>query len=148
MTASHPQTPDGALAQAEREEAALGDAVRRGFEPRDAPPRAAMFAMLGVFTLIAVAVGSVAGLFSLFAAWRAPDEATALERMPITPSAPRLQIDPPADRRAIEAAARAKLDGYAWVDPPAGRVRIPIDRAMELLAHQGWPDEPKRGAAP
>ena len=30
-----------------------------------------------------------------------------------------------------------EMHGYAWVDQPAGVVRIPIDRAKELLVHRG-----------
>lgn len=31
---------------------------------------------------------------------------------------------------------RATLDGYGWVDRPHGVIRIPIDRAMELVIEQ------------
>jgi hypothetical protein len=41
-------------------------------------------------------------------------------------------------RAAVESAAAATLTGYAWVDRSAGTARIPIERAMELLAKQGW----------
>jgi len=34
------------------------------------------------------------------------------------------------------------LDHYSWVNEKAGQVRIPIDRAMELLAKQGLPVAP------
>jgi len=31
------------------------------------------------------------------------------------------------------------LDGYAWVDKTRGIVRIPITRALELVAKEGLP---------
>ena len=34
------------------------------------------------------------------------------------------------------------LDNYSWVNEKAGQVRIPIERAMELLAKQGLPVAP------
>ena len=34
------------------------------------------------------------------------------------------------------------LDHYSWVDRPQGRVRIPIERAMELIAQRGLPVAP------
>ncbi len=34
------------------------------------------------------------------------------------------------------------LDSYGWVDRNAGKVRIPIDRAMSLLLQQGLPVRP------
>ena len=40
------------------------------------------------------------------------------------------------------------LHSYGWVDQPAGVVRIPIDRAMELLAQRGLPTRPQAGTVP
>ncbi len=34
------------------------------------------------------------------------------------------------------------LDHYTWVDPSQGKVRIPIDRAMQIIAQQGLPVAP------
>jgi hypothetical protein len=52
------------------------------------------------------------------------------------PPEPRLQADPLGDLRALRAEEDALLHGYAWVDRKAGAVRIPIERAMALLAEQ------------
>jgi hypothetical protein len=40
------------------------------------------------------------------------------------------------------------LHSYGWVDQRAGVVRIPIDRAMELVAQRGLPTRPQAGAVP
>jgi len=40
------------------------------------------------------------------------------------------------------------LYSYGWIDRQAGLVRIPIDRAMELVAERGLPTTPKAGAVP
>jgi len=40
------------------------------------------------------------------------------------------------------------LYSYGWVDRQAGLVRIPIDRAMELVAQRGLPTTPKAGTVP
>ena len=40
------------------------------------------------------------------------------------------------------------LHSYGWVDQQAGVVRIPIDRAMELLAQRGLPTRPQAGVVP
>ena len=34
------------------------------------------------------------------------------------------------------------LDNYTWIDQKGGKVRIPIDRAMQLIAQQGLPVAP------
>lgn len=55
---------------------------------------------------------------------------------------PRLQYDDVADMKALRSNENEKLGlnnghPYAWIDENAGVVRIPIDRAMELLAQRG-----------
>jgi len=40
------------------------------------------------------------------------------------------------------------LDSYGWVDQKAGVVRIPIERAMGLIAQRGLPTTPKVGTVP
>jgi len=40
------------------------------------------------------------------------------------------------------------LNSYGWVDEKAGVIRIPIERAMQLVAQRGLPTTPKAGTAP
>src|SRR5262245_59506957 len=61
----------------------------------------------------------------------------AREREP-TPE-PRLQIDAHNELRQMRVAEEAALNSYGWVDKDSGRVRIPIERAMEILAKKGLP---------
>ena len=102
------------------------------YEPRDIPPRAAVLSVLGLFGLIVVAALVVAGLFQI---WPAAPPSPAKPNVP----APRLESREGEDRPTIDAAARAKLQGYGWTDRAAGRVHIPIERALELQVQQGWP---------
>jgi hypothetical protein len=37
----------------------------------------------------------------------------------------------------LREAESAKLNSYGWIDKSTGVVRIPIDRAMDLLAQRG-----------
>ena len=55
------------------------------------------------------------------------------------PPAPRLQAHPRRDLAALRERDRALLDGYGWVDRGAGRVHIPVERALELMAQDGTP---------
>ena len=59
--------------------------------------------------------------------------ATAL---PTAPPEPRLQTSPALDLKTLRDAEDAHLHSYAWVDRKAGAVRIPIERAMELVAKE------------
>jgi len=54
--------------------------------------------------------------------------------------APRLQIDPAVDLAKMRASDLRDLDSFAWIDQKAGVFRIPIERAMQLLAERGLPD--------
>jgi hypothetical protein len=56
---------------------------------------------------------------------------------PKEPPAPRLQTEPRSDLEKMRASEDETLHGYGWVDRNAGRVRIPIERAMELVAKSG-----------
>jgi hypothetical protein len=56
-----------------------------------------------------------------------------------TPREPRLEPYPLAPGQQLRAEEDGILTTYAWVDKKAGVVRIPIDRAMEVLAERGLP---------
>lgn len=55
------------------------------------------------------------------------------------PPEPRLQVSPSQDMQELRAAEDALLNSYGWVDQQVGVVRIPIERAMQLLAERGLP---------
>ncbi|MDB6033686.1 MAG: hypothetical protein JWM16_4024 [Verrucomicrobiales bacterium] len=52
---------------------------------------------------------------------------------------PRLQLSPPADMEAFRAKEEGELTTYGWVNQTSGIVRIPIRRAMEIVAQRGLP---------
>ena len=58
---------------------------------------------------------------------------------PQEPPAPRLQTQPRQELKNMRAEEDRVLRGYGWADPQTGKVQIPIDRAMELLAAAGAP---------
>jgi hypothetical protein len=57
--------------------------------------------------------------------------------------APRVQMDN-GDQDVADLHAREDilLDHYTWVNQPQGKVRIPIERAMEIIAQHGLPVAP------
>jgi hypothetical protein len=65
-----------------------------------------------------------------------------LARTPATPPAPRLEVAPRAALDALRREEDALLQSYGWVDRSQGRVRIPIDRALELIEQRGLPVRP------
>lgn len=52
---------------------------------------------------------------------------------------PREQFSPHLDLQALRASEEAELDSYGWVDKKAGVIRIPIERALELISQRGMP---------
>jgi hypothetical protein len=62
---------------------------------------------------------------------------------------PRVQIDDGnQDVADLHAREDILLTNYSWVDPAHTKVRIPIERAMELIAQQGLPVAPASTEAP
>jgi hypothetical protein len=54
-------------------------------------------------------------------------------------AAPRLQVSSAADLAAIRRHEDSLLHEYGWIDRKAGVVRIPIERAMNLIVERGLP---------
>jgi len=58
---------------------------------------------------------------------------------PKEPPAPRLQSAPVEDMRALRAAEETMLHSYGWVDRDTAIARIPVDRAIDIVAERGLP---------
>jgi len=61
---------------------------------------------------------------------------------------PRLQVKPEVDLATFRAGEDDQLDHYGWIDKKAGVVRLPIERAMDLLAQRGLAYRGRPGAPP
>jgi len=97
--------------------------------------------------LVVVCVVSIALLFGLLKFFQSREEtsmANTVEPTKLFPQ-PQLQKTPIPDLKAIRAEEDKLLNGYAWVDQSKGVVRIPVDRAIEVLAQRGLPT---RGEVP
>ena len=104
-----------------------------------------------VLVLIVVAMLLMFLLVGGLANYRAATEPTPLPLIDSrpTPAAPRLQPNPvdqlTAEEELLKFQAEEEyiLSSYGWVNESAGIVRIPIDRAMQMLAEDASPaDEP------
>jgi hypothetical protein len=56
---------------------------------------------------------------------------------------PKLEEDERNQLNQIRLTEEQTLNSYGWVDEKAGTVRIPIERAMELIAQRGLPVRPQ-----
>jgi hypothetical protein len=62
---------------------------------------------------------------------------------------PRVQTDDGnVDVADLHAREDLLLDNYSWVDKSQGKVRIPIERAMQIIAQKGLPVAPAAQEAP
>jgi hypothetical protein len=113
----------------------------RGHEERDVQLRPLIISGMSLAILAGLSLFAMWLLFDYFAALRARLEGAPSPvfeaRRP--PPEPRLEVSPQQDLRQIRAADMAVLSSYGWVDRQAGIVRIPIERAIELLAEHGLP---------
>jgi hypothetical protein len=71
-------------------------------------------------------------------------ETTRVDVVPA--SEPRLQLSPRADMSIYRANQVQELNTYAWLNKDAGVVRIPIDRAIEIVSTRGLPSRPPEEA--
>ncbi len=69
--------------------------------------------------------------------WR-PSQPPAKDALKAAPF-PVLQVSATADLKSFRAREEETLQNYGWVDRRAGVVRVPIERAMELVLQQGLP---------
>ncbi len=114
-----------------------------GHESRDVRIRPIVIAFVVLFVIAVVTHGLMYGVLYGFTA---REERRSEPASPLAatygrqaPPAPRLQVAPAADLGRLRAREDALLHGYSWADRDAGVVRIPIERAIELLASRGLP---------
>ena len=125
-----------------------------GYEVDDASVREIVVSAIGL------AVGTILICAAVFGLFRVLRSVEISSRQPITdvsvpstfPPGPRLQDKPWEELQALRQKEDQTLASYGWVDKNAGTVRIPIDRAMDIIAQRGYtappPSTVKRGTAP
>ncbi len=113
----------------------------RQIEQKDVSVRAVLLCAVAMGVIALVLHFGLWGLMKLYHAEPAnvPQRVTPLAAAPPPVAAPPLQPDPQSDLHAVRAEEQAQIDGYGWVDRQAGIVRIPVDRAMDLLLQRGVP---------
>jgi len=117
------------------------ESVEAGHELRDLSPKAiALFALslallLGVVFLVTYFLNEHYATVQIRTQAQPSPLSAAREPTP----EPRLAVTPGADLKALRAAEDSMLKSYGWIDAKNGIVRIPVDRAIEILAQRGLP---------
>jgi len=111
-----------------------------GYETRDASARglSSFIAYLGL--LIVFALLLCWGLLRYVSSRQArPALASPFAGKVQTPPVPRLQVNPRQDWLNFRAKQLRSLESYGWENRDTQTVRIPIERAMDLLLEKGLP---------
>ena len=108
--------------------------------------------------LVWLAVGSIVTCVLMYALYRdfqgreeradRPASPLVDRSQPRLPPEPRLQVTAELDLARYRADERTLLESYGWVDEPQRIVRVPIDRAIDLVAAQHLPWREHRAPAP
>src|SRR6266511_3050364 len=113
----------------------------RGDETRDADVRIVALLCVGLLILIGGVLLLLGGIYDYFIARQTrsggPFSVPAVTRQ--LPPEPRLLVNPTRNLQEMRAREDEVLHSYGWVDRQAGIVRIPIDRAIDLLVERGLP---------
>ena len=117
-----------------------GAQPRPAYETRDASISSLVKFAIGLFVLLVIAAWAMRGLFNYLRVQQTlgPPASPFADARPLPPS-PRLQVAPARDWQQLHASQEQLLSSYGWVDKQAGVVRIPISRAMDVLAERGLP---------
>jgi hypothetical protein len=114
-----------------------------GYETRDANARG-VFGFLIVLSIVLAFTAIVCwGLFKHYSAGRAsltPTSPFSATRQ--LPAGPQLQVNPRQDLLKFRAQQEHSLESYSWENRDDGTVRVPIERAMDMLLKQGLPVAP------
>jgi len=138
-----------------------------GYEPTDVRVTGILVFLVSLFIFVGVCGVVTIGMGHLINAWmnkedgptskwaktveirdlgnlpNSPDMQKKVAELTQTFPTPRLQTDDGNEDVAdLHQREDLLLDHYSWVDQSKGKVRIPIERAMELIAQRGLPVAP------
>jgi hypothetical protein len=119
-----------------------------GHETTDASPFYIGLFALGLVLMIALVLPLLGWTFwRLEAAAQRADPGQSPLADDQTPPAPRLEEQPGDELANLRRAERRRLSSYGWIDRQQRMVRVPVERAIEILAERGLP-EPQGPVAP
>lgn len=110
-------------------------AVEHSVERRREREGVRFWTVFGVGLGTALFLVATLGLLSVYVRWMGapPNSPPQPTRFP----EPHLQRDEAGELRALQREQAAQVEGYAWEDREKGLLRIPVSRAMAILAARG-----------
>jgi hypothetical protein len=124
-------------------------AASPGYETRDANVRGVFNFLVFLSGLLVVAALLSWGLFRYFSRPQpGTPPASPFEQTRQLPLGPQLQVNPREDLLKYQEQQEQSIENYAWENRGTGTVRVPIERAMELLVQKGLPAQTDTPPAP
>jgi len=121
-----------------------------GHELSDLNPKSIALFAVALAVIIALVFGTVYVMSQLFlkAAVRSQTTPSPLSYTGEPAPEPSLEVNPGRDLKTMRAEEDKILKSYAWIDQEKNTVRIPIDRAIDILAERGLPVRTQSGEKP
>jgi hypothetical protein len=125
-------------------DAGYGVSPAPGYETRDANTGAVLGFLAFLFLVLVLILFGTWQLFRHYAvAEQQPPPASSFAGVRQVPPEPDLEVNGREDLLKAFAKQQQELETYSWEDRKAGTVRIPIERAMDLLLRKGLPVVPR-----
>ena len=120
-----------------------------GFEHADANVRSLYRFGASLAILIVAVMWAMVYTYNFFAKHESlGPPASPFENQRELPPQPRLQPHPATDLKRYCEMEQQQLSMYGWVDQHNGVVRIPVDRAMDVVLQKGLPARPASQTPP
>lgn len=113
--------------------------LKNDHERTDADIKPLVYLGIILALMTAVSMVAMAFMFDYFESRGRRDaaEVSPLRRGIEANAAPKLEVSPNLNNQLYESREGAYLEDYQWIDKDEGIARIPISRAMEILASKG-----------
>jgi hypothetical protein len=120
-----------------------------GYEHADADVRSIYHFGAVLAILIVAVMWAMVHTYNFFAKHESlGPPASPFENQRELPPQPRLQPQPAFDLKRYCEIEQQQLNTYGWLDQQNGLVRIPVDRAMDIVLQKGLPARPANQLAP
>lgn len=126
-----------------RDKEQFESSVAAGYEKRDLSVRGIVIFLAALVIMLGLVFVVTNGVMLAFTGHppplQYPPQGLSNAPTPDLPPEPRLEAVPGAQNEQSTSSEEQKLNSYGWIDQKAGVVRIPIDRALDLLLQRGLP---------